>query len=36
MTFAGVEYWDRYFQQLRESGDDLDWDGRWTEPFLMA
>jgi SAM-dependent methyltransferase len=33
-SFAGVEYWDPYFRRLRESGDDLDWDGRWTEPFL--
>jgi SAM-dependent methyltransferase len=36
MTFAGVEYWDRYFQQLRESHDDLDWEGRWIEPFQAS
>jgi SAM-dependent methyltransferase len=34
MTSAGAEYWDRYFRQLLESHDDLDWEGRWTEPFL--
>ncbi len=35
MTYAGAAYWDRYFRELRESGDDLDWGGRWTEPFLV-
>lgn len=35
MTYAGVEYWDRYFRELRDSGDDLDWGGRWIEPFLV-
>ncbi len=34
VSFAGAEYWDPFFRQLRESGDDLDWDGRWIEPFL--
>jgi len=34
VTYAGAQYWDRYFRELRESGDDLDWGGRWTEPFL--
>jgi SAM-dependent methyltransferase len=33
MTSAGVEFWDPYFRTLRESGRDLDWQGRWTEPF---
>src|SRR3954452_3208000 len=27
-------YWDEYFARHRESGTDLDWGGRWTEPFL--
>jgi SAM-dependent methyltransferase len=31
---AGAKYWDGYFRRLRESGDDLDWGGQWTEPFL--
>ncbi len=31
---AGREYWDGYFARLRDAGDDLDWGGRWTEPFL--
>ena len=34
MTYAGAPYWDGYFRGLRESGADLDWGGRWTEPFL--
>src|SRR5215468_11428458 len=34
MTSAGVEFWDEYFLTLRESGNDLDWKGRWVEPFL--
>jgi SAM-dependent methyltransferase len=31
---AGRDYWDGYFSKLREGGEDLDWGGRWTEPFL--
>jgi SAM-dependent methyltransferase len=27
-------YWDQYFRGLRETGDDLDWEGQWTAPFL--
>jgi SAM-dependent methyltransferase len=34
MAHAGVEFWDRFYQQRRESGDDLDWEGLWTAPFL--
>jgi SAM-dependent methyltransferase len=34
LSYAGPEYWDRYFAELRESGRDLDWHGRWIEPFL--
>jgi SAM-dependent methyltransferase len=34
-TVAGAEYWDSFFQQRRESGRDLDWEGRWIEPFLV-
>jgi SAM-dependent methyltransferase len=33
--FAGAEFWDRFFRERRESGDDLDWGGLWTEPFLI-
>lgn len=32
---AGAEYWDSFFRKLRESGGDLDWEGRWVEPFLI-
>jgi SAM-dependent methyltransferase len=31
---AGADYWDSFLQGLRESGGDLDWEGRWIEPFL--
>jgi SAM-dependent methyltransferase len=34
-TIAGAEYWDSFFQKRRESGRDLDWAGRWIEPFLI-
>jgi SAM-dependent methyltransferase len=27
-------YWDEYYRGLGERGSDLDWGGRWTEPFL--
>jgi SAM-dependent methyltransferase len=35
VTYAGAEFWDRYFEIRRESGDDLDWKGVWTQPFLL-
>ncbi len=35
MAYAGAEFWDQFFRQRRESGSDLDWEGRWTRPFLM-
>jgi SAM-dependent methyltransferase len=35
VVHAGVEYWDQFFRQRLESGDDLDWAGLWTEPFLV-
>jgi SAM-dependent methyltransferase len=31
---AGADYWDSFLRGLRESGGDLDWEGRWIEPFL--
>ncbi len=31
---AGAEFWDQFFRQRLESGDDLDWAGAWTRPFL--
>jgi SAM-dependent methyltransferase len=34
MAYAGAEFWDRFFRQRRESGNDLDWGGLWTGPFL--
>jgi SAM-dependent methyltransferase len=34
-TVAGAEYWDSFFRTLHESGGDLDWEGRWIEPFLV-
>jgi SAM-dependent methyltransferase len=35
VTAAGAEYWDSFFRDLRRSGRDLDWQGRWTDPFLV-
>jgi SAM-dependent methyltransferase len=35
VTYAGAEFWDRFYRQRRESGDDLDWEGLWTRPFLL-
>ena len=34
MAYAGAEFWDRFFRQRRQSGNDLDWGGLWTGPFL--
>ena len=34
MVHAGAEFWDRSYRQRRESGNDLDWAGFWTRPFL--
>lgn len=35
VSCAGALFWDQYSRELRESGDDLDWGGRWVEPFLV-
>ena len=35
-THADAEFWNRFFRQRRESGNDLDWKGLWTEPFLVT
>jgi SAM-dependent methyltransferase len=35
VTYAGAEFWDHFFRRRLESGDDLDWEGVWTEPFLV-
>jgi len=35
VAYAGAEFWDRFFRERRESGDDLDWGGLWTGPFLV-
>ena len=34
MVRADAEFWDRYYRQRLESGEDLDWAGVWTAPFL--
>jgi SAM-dependent methyltransferase len=34
-SYAGPRYWDSFFRRLRESGSDLDWEGKWIEPFLV-
>jgi SAM-dependent methyltransferase len=35
VAYAGAEFRDQFFRQRRESGDDLDWAGLWTRPFLV-
>ena len=35
MAYAGAEFWDQFYCQRRESGEDLDWGGVWTRPFLV-
>jgi SAM-dependent methyltransferase len=35
VTYAGAEFWDRFFRRRLKSGNDLDWEGLWTEPFLV-
>jgi SAM-dependent methyltransferase len=35
VVHAGVEFWDQFFRQRLESGNDLDWAGLWTGPFLV-
>jgi SAM-dependent methyltransferase len=35
VTSAGAEFWDQFFRRRLESGDDLDWKGVWTEPFVV-
>jgi SAM-dependent methyltransferase len=35
VAYAGAEFWDQFFRRRRDSGDDLDWKGVWTAPFLV-
>jgi SAM-dependent methyltransferase len=35
MAYAGADFWDQFYCQRRESGEDLDWEGLWTRPFLV-
>jgi SAM-dependent methyltransferase len=35
VTYASADFWDQFFRRRLESGDDLDWKGLWTEPFLV-
>ncbi len=35
VAYAGAEFWDQFFSHRRESGEDLDWGGLWTGPFLV-
>jgi SAM-dependent methyltransferase len=34
VVHADGEFWDEFFRRKLESGDDLDWAGEWTRPFL--
>jgi SAM-dependent methyltransferase len=35
MAYAGPEFWNQFYRQRLEAGDDLDWEGLWTRPFLI-
>ena len=35
MAYAGAEFWNQFYRRRRESGEDLDWRGLWTGPFLV-
>jgi SAM-dependent methyltransferase len=35
VAYAGAEFWDQFYRDRRESGDDLDWGGLWTRPFQV-
>jgi SAM-dependent methyltransferase len=35
MAYAGADFWDQFHRERRESGNDLDWEGVWTGPFLV-
>jgi SAM-dependent methyltransferase len=32
--YEQVAYWDGFFKRAAERGTDLDWGGRWTQPFV--
>lgn len=32
--YGTADTWDGFYRGLRDTGGDLDWQGRWTEPFL--
>jgi SAM-dependent methyltransferase len=34
VAYAGAQFWDQYYRGLRQTGNDLDWEGLWTTPFL--
>jgi SAM-dependent methyltransferase len=35
VDYAGAAFWNQFFSQRLRSGNDLDWQGLWTEPFLV-
>ena len=34
MSYAPRTHWDRFYKTLFQSGDDMDWEDRWTAPFM--
>jgi SAM-dependent methyltransferase len=34
VVHTGAEFWDEFYRRKLDSGDDLDWAGEWTRPFL--
>jgi SAM-dependent methyltransferase len=35
VAYAGTEFWNQFYRRRLEAGDDLDWEGLWTRPFLV-
>jgi SAM-dependent methyltransferase len=34
VVYTGAEFWNEFYRRKLDSGDDLDWAGEWTRPFL--
>jgi SAM-dependent methyltransferase len=34
VVHTGAEFWNEFYRRKLDSGDDLDWAGEWTRPFL--
>ena len=36
MSYAPSQHWDRYFSELHQAGQDLDWGHQWTGAFIKS